>query len=132
MEQVNAVYYFVLSLVSLGRKLALFPWLRNNMVHCIHHEVILYSSPFKGCGCFRYSRDSLEMPPDFMSVYLPERLLHVWAVACLDSLDSFKFTQSLRFCFVFCPDGTDPRRSGNKHGVVVLGKTGLVNAPVGL
>lgn len=92
MERVNAVYYFVLSLVSVGRKLALFPWLRNNMVHCIHYEVILYSSPFKGCGCFRYSRDSLEMPPDFMSVYLPERLLHVWAVACLDSLDSLKFT----------------------------------------
>lgn len=94
MEQVNAVNYFVVSLVSLGKKLALFPWLRNNMVYCIHYEVILYSGPFKGCGCFHYSGQPLEMPPDFMSFHLLERLLHVWAATCLDSPDSVKFTQS--------------------------------------
>lgn len=42
-------------------------------------------------------------------------------------------SHSLRdFASYFCADGTDPRQSGNKHGVVILGKTGLVNVPVRL
>lgn len=38
-------------------------------------------------------------------------------------------SHSLRdFASYFCADGTD----GNKHGVVILGKTGPVNVPVRL
>lgn len=91
---------------------------------CYRCEVVLHCCVFMRCGCPRCSE--LEMLRGFLSLYLPMRLLHVWAPACIDLPHwvTLTHTRAPRF-----PDGTHPHRS-----VVIPERAGWVSetVPVGI
>lgn len=130
---VNAVNYIVVSLVSLGPSLALFPWLRNNMLYCTTlwgHFV--QQQPIKEVWLlllFRaVSRDASSLCTCRWDCFM-SGLPHA-----LTRLTDWSSRSLLVLPFYFVLTGQILRRSGNKRSVVILGKTGLVsvNVPVRL